>query len=36
MCRAERLDGPIGLGTRFRAEIVSMGRTVEMIIEFAG
>ena len=37
MRRAERIsDGPIGLGTRFRAEIVSMGRTVEMIIEFTG
>jgi uncharacterized membrane protein len=27
-------DGPIGVGTRFRAETVSMGRTVEMVIEF--
>jgi carbon monoxide dehydrogenase subunit G len=37
MRHAERIsDGPIGLGTRFRAEIVSMGRTVEMIIEFTG
>ncbi len=37
MRRAEQIsDGPIGLGTRFRAEIVSMGRTVEMIIEFTG
>jgi carbon monoxide dehydrogenase subunit G len=37
MRRAERIsDGPVGLGTRFRAEIVSMGRTVEMIIEFTG
>jgi uncharacterized protein YndB with AHSA1/START domain len=26
-------DGPIGVGTRFRAESASMGRPVEMIIE---
>ena len=37
MRRAEQIsDGPIGLGTRFRAEIVSMGRPVEMVIEFTG
>ncbi len=35
MRRAERIsDGPIGVGARFRAEMVSMGRTVEMVIEF--
>jgi polyketide cyclase/dehydrase/lipid transport protein len=27
-------NGPIGLGTRFRAETTSMGRFTEMIIEF--
>jgi hypothetical protein len=27
-------EGPIGVGTRFRAEIVSMGRPMEMLIEF--
>jgi uncharacterized protein YndB with AHSA1/START domain len=37
MRRAERIsDGPIGVGTRFRAELVNMGRTVEMVIEFTG
>ncbi len=35
MLRAEKVtSGPIGLGTQFRAETVSMGRTVEMVIEF--
>ena len=35
MLHAEKVsDGPIGLGTRFRAETNSMGRTSEMIIEF--
>ena len=29
-------DGPIGVGTRFRAETVSMGRAVEIVIEFTG
>jgi carbon monoxide dehydrogenase subunit G len=29
-------EGPIGVGTRFRAETVNMGRTVEMVIEFTG
>jgi uncharacterized membrane protein len=29
-------EGPIGPGTRFRAETVSMGRPVEMVIEFTG
>jgi len=37
MRRAEQLsDGPIGIGTRFRAETVSMSRTVEMVIECTG
>jgi hypothetical protein len=27
-------SGPIGVGTRFRAETASRGRTVEMVIEF--
>lgn len=32
---AERIsDGPIGLGTRWRAEVVSGGRPVSMVIEF--
>ena len=35
MIRAEQIsDGPIGLGTRFRAEVMSMGRSAEMTIEF--
>jgi Polyketide cyclase / dehydrase and lipid transport len=29
-------EGPIGVGSRFRAVTVSMGRSVEMIIEFTG
>lgn len=34
MARADKVsDGPIGPGTRFRAETASMGRTSEMIIE---
>lgn len=34
MRRAEQImDGPIGVGTRFRAEIRSMGRTVPMSTE---
>ncbi len=37
MRRAELIsDGPIGVGTRFRAETTSMGRTVQMVIEFTG
>jgi uncharacterized protein YndB with AHSA1/START domain len=37
MRRAEKIsDGPIGAGTRFRAEMISMGRPVEMEIEFIG
>jgi len=35
MLRVEQtLDGPIGLGTRFRAQSKSMGRAAEMTIEF--
>ncbi|MGH9176441.1 MAG: SRPBCC family protein, partial [Vicinamibacterales bacterium] len=34
MRRAEQIsDGPIGVGTRFRAETSSMGRTVPMVTE---
>jgi uncharacterized membrane protein len=29
-------DGPIGVGTRFRAETASMGRIIDMVIEFTG
>jgi hypothetical protein len=37
MRRVEQLTpGAIGVGTRFRAEMVSMGRPIEMIIEFTG
>lgn len=37
MRRAEKIsDGPIGAGTRFRAEMISMGRPVGMEIEFTG
>jgi uncharacterized membrane protein len=37
MRRAELIsDGPIAAGTRFRAETTSMGRTVQMVIEFTG
>ena len=37
MRRADQLtEGPIGVGTRFRAQTVSMGRPVEMVIEFTG
>ena len=37
MRRAEQIsDGPIGVGTRFEAELVSMGRTIKMDIEFTG
>jgi hypothetical protein len=32
---AEKIsDGPIGVGTQFRAEVVSGGRAVSMVIEF--
>jgi uncharacterized protein YndB with AHSA1/START domain len=35
MVRAEQVSpGPIGPGTRFRAEVASRGRPVEMVIEF--
>jgi len=35
MRRVEQISpGPIGQGTRFRAETTSMGRSVEMVIEF--
>lgn len=35
MVRAEKISpGPIGLGTRFRAEVTSRGRPLEMVIEF--
>jgi hypothetical protein len=35
--RAEKLtSGPIGVGTRVRAETSSMGRPVEMVIEVTG
>jgi len=34
---AEKIsEGPIGVGTRFRAEVVSMGRPIEMVIEYTG
>ena len=37
MRRAEKIsEGPIGVGTRFRAEVVSMGRPVEMVIQYTG
>ena len=29
-------EGPIGLGTRFRTELETMGQTVPMIVEFTG
>ena len=35
ICRAEKLSpGPIGRGTRFRAEAVMLGRTTGMTIEY--
>ena len=35
MLHAARIsDGPIGLGTRFRAELKTMGRTMPMTVEF--
>ena len=35
ICRAEKLSaGPIGRGTRFRAEAVTLGRTTGMTIEY--
>jgi len=37
MRRAEKISGgAIGVGTRFRAEVVSMGRPIEMVIEYTG
>ena len=37
MCDAEQIsDGPIGLGTRFRTELETMGRKMPMIVEFTG
>jgi len=37
MHRAEKISaGPIGLGTKYRAEVVSVGRPVPMVIEFTG
>jgi uncharacterized membrane protein len=37
MRRVEKIvTGPIGVGTRFRAETTSMGRTVPMVIELTG
>jgi hypothetical protein len=37
MRRAEKIsEGPIGVGTQYRAEVVSAGRPVPMIIEFTG
>jgi uncharacterized membrane protein len=37
MRRADQItEGPIGAGTRFRAQTVSMGRPVDMVIEFTG
>ncbi len=37
MISAEQItDGPIGLGTRYRAEVLSGGKPTEMIIEFTG
>jgi uncharacterized protein YndB with AHSA1/START domain len=37
MRRVEKLStGPIGVGTRFRAETTSTGRIVPMVIEFTG
>jgi uncharacterized protein YndB with AHSA1/START domain len=34
LCAEQISPGPIGLGTRFRAQVTSRGRPVEMIIEF--
>jgi uncharacterized protein YndB with AHSA1/START domain len=37
MRRAEKItEGPVGVGTRYRSELVSMGRTIKMDIEFTG
>ena len=37
MRSAEKISlGPIGVGTTFRAQVVSMGRPADMVIEFTG
>ena len=37
MLRAEKIsEGPIGVGTRFRAELKTMGRTMPMVVQFTG
>jgi uncharacterized protein YndB with AHSA1/START domain len=37
MRRAELItQGPIGVGSRFRAEVASAGRPIEMVIEYTG
>ncbi len=37
MLSAEQIsEGPIGLGTRFRTELSTLGRTMPMIVEFTG
>ena len=37
MVRAEKMTaGPVGVGTRFRSVVASMGRTSEMVIECTG
>jgi uncharacterized protein YndB with AHSA1/START domain len=37
MRRAELITkGPIGVGSRFRAEVASAGRPIEMVIEYTG
>ena len=37
MVRAEKITpGPVGMGTRFRSAVASMGRTAEMLIECSG
>jgi uncharacterized protein YndB with AHSA1/START domain len=37
MTRVEQTsDGPIGVGSRFRADITSMGRSFEMLVEYTG
>jgi Polyketide cyclase / dehydrase and lipid transport len=37
MVRAEKMTaGPVGVGTKFRSAVASMGRTAEMVIECTG
>jgi polyketide cyclase/dehydrase/lipid transport protein len=37
MVRAEKITaGPVGVGTKFRSTVASMGRTAEMLIECTG